>query len=198
MDQDRPKDSRIWLAIALGFVAIWVGYLVFFGPTRRPVLENSGLSQPADYGWQLVDLDDQPVSFSRYKGKTVFLNIWATWCPPCVGEMPSIAALAKNARLKEEGVEFVCVSVDDSTDTVRRFLEGRDWSMTILRIGSGNTPRVFDTEGIPATFLIDPKGRIAASKVGGADWNEPEVVEFIAKLATAGAQARREPGKVTK
>ena len=134
---------------------------------------------------------------SRFKGKTIFLNVWATWCGPCVQEMPSIAALAKNPRLKDRGVEFVCVSVDDSSRTVRQFLEGRDWSMTFLRIGSGPTPAVFATDGIPATFLIDPNGRIAATTVGAAQWNEPEVVDFIEKLSAAGAQARRETGNAT-
>ncbi len=188
MDQAPQKDGRIWLAIAVGFVVVWSVYLAFFGPGRGPrqhaLLEGSGSSQPADFGWQLVDLDDKPVSFSRFKGKTIFLNVWATWCPPCVGEMPSIAALAQNSRLRDRGVEFVCVSVDDSSRTVRGFLEGRDWRMTFLRTGPSRTPSVFATDGIPATFLIDPGGRIAASHIGGADWNEPAVVEFLDKLAS--------------
>ena len=72
------------------------------------------------------------MQFSRFKGKTVFLNIWATWCGPCVGEMPSIARLAENPRLKGKNIEFVCVSTDDSTDKVVRFLRGKNWPMTVL------------------------------------------------------------------
>jgi thiol-disulfide isomerase/thioredoxin len=195
MDSGRPKESRIWLALAVGFVVLWGLYLTFFGPKRRALLENSGSSQPADYRWQLVDLDDQPVSLSRFQGKTVFLNVWATWCGPCVQEMPSIAALAKNPRLKDRGVEFVCVSVDDSSPTVRQFLEGRDWSMTFLRTADQPTPAVFATDGIPATFLIDRNGRIAATTVGSAEWNEPEVVDFIDKLASAGPRTPLEKPK---
>ncbi len=71
------------------------------------------MSKPADYDWSLMDLDGQPVSFAKFKGKTVFLNIWATWCGPCVGEMPSIAKLARNPRLQDKNIEFVCVSTDD-------------------------------------------------------------------------------------
>ena len=74
------------------------------------------MSTPADYDWSPVDLNDQPVPFSRFKGKTVFLNFWATWCGPCVSEMPSIEELAKNPRLRDKNIAFVCVSRDVSTD----------------------------------------------------------------------------------
>jgi thiol-disulfide isomerase/thioredoxin len=183
MPEPGPKPDRIWLYLAIGFGAFWIGYLVFFGPrpVRNVLLENSGKSQPAEYDWPLFDLDDRPVSFSRFKGKPVFLNIWATWCGPCVQEMPSIAELASDQELQGKGVEFVCVSTDDSNAAVRRFLQGKDWSMTFLRAES--IPPVFSTKGIPATFLIGRDGRIAGSEVGSADWHEPHVIEFLAKLA---------------
>ena len=79
------------------------------------------------------DLDDRPVHFSKFKGKPLFLNIWATWCGPCVQEMPSIARLAENPRLKGKGIQFVCISTDESSAAVRRFIDGKNWSMTFLR-----------------------------------------------------------------
>jgi thiol-disulfide isomerase/thioredoxin len=176
-----PDPShRIWLFVALAFVAFWGAYLSFFGPRRRALLEGSGMSQPAAYEWSLLDLNDQPVSFARFKGKPVFLNVWATWCGPCVSEMPSIARLARDPRFKAKHIEFVCVSVDASARPVRRFLEGRDWTMTFLR--SEKLPAVYETEGIPATFVIAPSGRIAAFEVGAADWDQPRVAEFLLKL----------------
>ncbi len=180
MTQD---NTRTWLWIGLGFAVFWVLYLAFLGPRRPALLENTGLSQPAAYGWSLTDLNDQPVSFSRFQGKPLFLNIWATWCGPCVREMPSIARLAQDPRLQGKGIEFVCVSIDDSSQAVRRFLEGRSWSMTFLR--AEQLPAVFRTEGIPATFLIAPDGRIAAAVEGSAQWDTPEVVRSLEKLATA-------------
>jgi len=175
------KSNRTWLYLAAGFAVFWVLYLAFFGPRHRAVLENSGMSQPATYDWSLLDLDDRPVAFSRFKGKPVFLNIWATWCGPCVGEMPSIAQLAQEPRLRGKNIEFVCVSTDESSDVVRRFLQGRNWNMTFLR--ADKLPPLFSTEGIPATFLIAADGRIAASEVGAVDWHEPRVVSFLEKLA---------------
>ncbi len=153
-------------------------------PGHGPALENSAMSQPADYDWSPLDLDGSPVAFSQFRGKPLFLNVWATWCGPCVREMPSIARLAADPRLQGKNIQFVCVSVDQSADEVRRFLAGKNWGMTFLR--AERLPAVFHTDGIPATFLIDAKGRIAASEVGSADWSTAEVVAFLDKLAKTG------------
>ena len=188
MAEGRPKPDRTWLYITAGFVVFWILYLVFFGPRRRAALDNSGMSQPAAYNWSLLDLDDQPVPFSRFQGKAVFLNIWATWCGPCVGEMPSIAQLARDPRLQGKNIEFVCVSTDDSSEVVRRFLQGRNWTMTFLR--AEQLPPVFQSDGIPITFVIAADGRIVASELGAVNWHEPRIVSFLEKLAAAPAQAR--------
>ena len=104
------KPERIWLVLALGFIVFWILYLVFLAPRRAiESLENSGMRLPAAFDWTVRDLNDKPVAFSQFKGKTVFLNIWATWCGPCVMEMPSIARLAEEPKLKGKGIEFVCL-----------------------------------------------------------------------------------------
>jgi thiol-disulfide isomerase/thioredoxin len=181
MAEAHPRTDRIWLYAAIGFALFWIVYLTFFGPRRRALLENSALREPAVYDWPLLDLNDQPVSFSQFKNKPVFLNIWATWCGPCVGEMPSIAELARDPQLAGTNIQFVCVSTDDASATVRRFLQGKNWSMTFLR--AEKFPPVFSTDGIPATFIIAPDGRIVASEVGAGDWHEQRVVDYLKKLA---------------
>jgi thiol-disulfide isomerase/thioredoxin len=180
-----PKRNRTMFYITIAFLLFWIGYLRFFGPKQNgpgPRLEGTGLSAPADYSWKLRDLEGRPVEFAKFKGKPVFLNIWATWCGPCVKEMPTIAALAADAKLK--GVAFVCVATDDSPGTVKDFLRGKSWPMTILH--ASEVPPVFVTEGIPATFLIAPDGRVVASVIGSEKWDEPSVVEFLRKLETPG------------
>lgn len=173
MTEPNPgKPNRAPLYLGLAFVAFWVVYLAFFLP--RPHTPG-----PADYSWRLLDLDDAPVEFSRFRGKTVFLNVWATWCGPCVMEMPSIARLASYPALKD--VAFVCVSTDDSAATVKQFLADKHWPMTVLR--ATDTPPVFSTPGIPATFIIAPDGRVVRSEVGAADWDDPEVVALLEGLA---------------
>jgi len=181
MADTKPRPDRSWLIIALVFLGFWVVYLTFFAPRNRRPLEDAGIDLPADYNWKLEDLKEQSVPFSRFKGKTVFLNIWATWCGPCVGEMPSIARLAENPRLKGKNIEFVCVSTDDSTAAVVRFVRDKNWPMTVLR--SESLPPVFLTEAIPATYIITPGGRIVAAEVGANDWDKAEVVTFLEKAA---------------
>jgi len=197
MADTKSGPNRSWLIIALVFLGFWVVYLTFFAPGNRRPLEGSGIDLPADYNWKLEDLGEQPVQFSRFKGKTVFLNIWATWCGPCVGEMPSIARLAENPRLKGKNIEFVCVSTDDSTATVVRFVRDKNWPMTVLR--SESLPPVFLTEAIPATYIITPGGRIVAAEVGANDWDKAVVVAFLEKAAAtkpgpAGESTKRPAG----
>lgn len=191
--EDTPGGKTLWL-VAAGFGIFWVVYLVFFGPTRGPDLGNSGPGEPADYSWTILDLNDRPISFSTFKGRPVFLNIWATWCGPCVAELPSIARLARDPKLAGKSIAFVCVSTDETSPTVNQFLHGKDWPMTFLR--AEKIPPVFYSDGIPATFLIGADGKIAAVQIGSVDWEEPKVVAFLEKLAAVPANAGGRPEKV--
>jgi thiol-disulfide isomerase/thioredoxin len=159
--------------------------VLLFGP-RGPLSELAApdLAEPktaarADYHWTLYDLDDRPVDFARYRGKPIFLNIWATWCGPCVEEMPSIASLASNPRMKD--VAFLCVSAHDSSPQIRRFLH--DHKLRLPVFSASDVPPVFQRTGIPSTFLITKDGRIAAEQVGSARWDDPTVVDYLEDLA---------------
>jgi thiol-disulfide isomerase/thioredoxin len=182
-DPHAEKPDRTWLYVGLAFVVFWGLYLAVFAPKVAredlPRFDPKGNFGQAEYDWRLLDLDGKEVGFSQFKGKSIFLNIWATWCGPCVGEMPSIARLAAEPRLKD--VAFVCVSTDDDAKTVTRFLAGKGWPMTVLR--ATDIPPVFATDAIPATFLITPDGRVAAAEVGASDWDKPEVVAFLESLS---------------
>lgn len=179
-------SNRIWWIVAAGASAAWILYLTLFLP-KTP--REGGLSPPAlrapvppqiaEYDWLARDLNDQPVSFAQFKGKAAFVNVWATWCPPCVAELPSIANLAGNPRLKD--VAFVCLSTDESAGTLRTFLRDKKWPMTMRRVTA--LPQVFLTNGVPATFVIAPDGRIAAMEEGAAQWDDPSAVDFLERLA---------------
>ncbi len=164
----RRKDAaggsrRTWLLLGAAFCVFWVFYMSLFGPgPRSPRLDDRGARSKASYGWTLLDLKDEPAPFAQFRGKAVFLNIWATWCAPCVREMPSIARLAEEPRLKDKGIAFVCVATDESAADVRRFLEGKSWPMRFYRAES--VPGVFASEGIPITFIIAPDGRIVSTE----------------------------------
>ena len=176
-------STRTWLVIAVLFSVFWALYLAFFGPRPpKPTLEGSGTGEPASYDWTLLDLEDRPATFERFKGKAVFLNIWATWCGPCVKEMPSIARLAEDPRLKDKGIAFVCVSIDESGEAVRRFLEGHSWKMNVLP--GGELPPVFMTDGYPRDIHHRRRtGGSSPSRSGSAEWDNPETVALLEKLA---------------
>ena len=188
MEPRRDPDWIRWAILALGLGVVWMAYLVLFGPSiespnglEPPQLAGTGSKVPVDFRWTLRDLDDKPVPFTRFQGRTVVVNIWATWCPPCRAEMPSLAALAMNPKLKEKGIEVVCISTDESPEALRQFVAKKDWKLTMLR--ATDMISAFLSDGIPATFILAPDGRVAASELGAARWDDPSVVDFLENLA---------------
>lgn len=196
MNEPKRISAQSWLIVVASLATAWIVFLILFGPRSgmgdlpAPELKAPSPPSAADYRWELHDLVGAPVTLEKYQGKTIFLNVWATWCPPCVAELPAIANLAGNAKLKD--VAFLCVSTDESAEAVRSFLKGKNWPMTVLM--ASDLPPQFATEGIPATFVIAPDGRIVVSEVGSAQWDDPSVVDFLADLAKAGADKNVEEG----
>lgn len=181
----RKSNRKGWLLV-LVFTIAWTGIIYYLGP-RLGAPGNFGeqtIRYPANFDWPLSDLNGQPIRFDKFKGKPIFLNIWATWCGPCIAEMPSIARLAANPNLKGK-VEFICVATDSSVTPVRQYLEGKGWPMTFLHAEA--LPTSLQTEGIPATFAISPEGIIVGVVEGSSDWDNPEVVKFLEKLAEPNA-----------
>ena len=133
--------------------------------TGKPPL---GKGAPAP-DFTLPDLEGNMVSLSGHKGKVVLLNIWATWCPPCVEEMPSMEKLYR--EMKDEGFEILAVSVDTSgAKAVRPFMEKHQLSFPALTDAEGTTKLLYHTTGVPESYLIDKGGIIAEKVIGPRDW----------------------------
>ena len=195
-DTENPKKKfdRTWLYVGAFFVLGWVVVLYFFGGnliTSEYLEDGLPPVQMADFSWEMLDLEGKPVSFSKYKGKTIVLNIWATNCGPCVMEMPSIAKLASDPRLRD--VAFLCVAGDESAEPVKQFISGKNWPMTMLRVESA--PPVFMTDAIPATFIIAPDGKIVTTVMGAEDWDNAKVLEMLMELSKPNPPA---PGSAPK
>ena len=123
---------------------------------------------------KLFDLNDQPVDLKAFAGKRIFLNFWATWCKPCILEMPSIERAQE--ILSEEGFVFLLTS-DESVDRINRFKASKDFNLEFVRL---ETP--FPDLGIlslPTTLLIDEEGRIALNQIGSLEWDEPTIIEKL-------------------
>ena len=131
-----------------------------------------------DYDWRVRGLDGGKLQVDQIKGKVIFLNFWGTWCPPCVAEMPSIQRLYD--RVKGEGIQFMCVS-DEDGGKVRKFVEERGFTFPVYTL-IGEKPRVLETRGVPATFIISRDGQIVFKHVGAAQWDHETGVDFIQRL----------------
>jgi len=143
--------------------------------------ELTGAEMP--YDWSVEALDGQMLNVADLKGKPIFVNIWATWCPPCRAELPSIQRLYD--AVKDEGVAFLLIS-NETRDQIGGFAESQGLNLPFCRSVQG-VPSVFDTRGIPATFIVSPGGQVVMKQVGAYEWDEPRVAELLRRLAAEGS-----------
>lgn len=127
-----------------------------------------------------ADESNKTTSIEYYRGKVVFLNVWASWCPPCIAEMPSIESLYADFKNDDE-VEFLLISVDEDFEDAKEFVESRDLNLPIYHY-RGKDPDIFDSDVVPTTYVITPTGKIAMEKKGMAAYDSSEFVEFLIKL----------------
>ena len=129
----------------------------------------------------LPGLDGKMVSLSDYKGKVVLVNIWATWCPPCVDEMPSIEKLYQ--KLKGEDFEILAVSIDSlGLEVVAPFMKKYKLTFPALIDPTGNIRMTYRTTGVPESFIIDKNGILVKKIIGPRDWANPEILLFFQDL----------------
>ena len=123
---------------------------------------------------------DRTVTLSQLRGQTVVLNFWATWCPPCVEEMPSLVSMQQ--RMKDKGVTVLAVSIDEDADAYHRFLKNYKVELLTVRDSAQKSPSLYGTSRWPETYIIDRSGIVRRKFIGPVDWNSREVAEFLAKL----------------
>jgi peroxiredoxin len=120
------------------------------------------------------------VALSQFRGQVVVLNFWATWCPPCVEEMPSLVEMQR--RMKAKGVTVVAVSIDVDESAYRQFVKDHAANLLTVRDPEQKTPNLYGTHGWPETFIIDRNGVMRRKFIGPVDWTEPDITEFLGKL----------------
>lgn len=132
-------------------------------------------------GFKMVDLEGETIQFEDLKGKVIFLNIWATWCPPCIAEMPNIQSLYE--KVGSDKIAFVMLSVDKAgLEKVKRFVDRKGFTFPVYMPASP-LPDEFYTQSIPTTFMISPQGKIVHKQVGMAEYDTPEVLKFLQDMA---------------
>lgn len=127
--------------------------------------------------WQLISDTNKVISFNDTKGKVVFINFWATWCPPCIAEMPSLQELYNDYNAK---VEFMFVTSDDFK-TVEKFKTKKGFNFEVYN-PLNQVPSTLSTQTIPRTFIINKEGEIVVDESSAIDWNSDKVREMLNKL----------------
>lgn len=148
-------------------------------PDATAVAEAAAAASPemAGAGFKMVDLQGKQVAFESLKGKVIFLNIWATWCPPCIAEMPNIQKLYD--KVGSDNIAFVMLSVDEGgMEKVKKFIDKKKYTFPVY-MPAGQFPQEFYSNAIPTTFIISPEGKIVAKQEGMAEYNTPEVIDFL-------------------
>lgn len=124
-----------------------------------------------------------------FRGKVVVLNFWATWCPPCVDETPSLEAFAR--QLKDKGVVVLGVSVDEQQAALVKFVANYHLTYPIGRDPSRALAARYGTFKFPETYIIDRTGHVAEKIIGETNWSDPRMITFVEALADGG----KSPGR---
>ena len=141
---------------------------------------NAALENPeADFNMRLINSKGENVSMEQFRGKVIFINLWATWCPPCIAEMPGINSLYND--VEDEDIVFLMLSLDEDFEKAKRFKEKKGFHFEVYR-PDGSLPQMYYSQSIPTTFIIDAKGGLAFTHMGMADYNTPEFKEFLQTL----------------
>lgn len=195
--------ARVWrlvkpwaVALVLLLILRYTGALSGISSlSNRAVLETGILNADPDsndsrkdafeYGFAIKKPDGTVVDFNDYRGKTIFLNMWATWCGPCRAEMPSIQKLYESVG--SDSIQFVMLSIDREEDLnkVEQYVASKKF--TFPTFIAGELPAQLQVKIIPTTFVISPEGVIVYKKSGMADYNTNKFRKFLHKV-NAGEQ----------
>ena len=169
------------LLSALLMLFLWTAVSACSPQTMTPV---AGLPVAPDF--TLVDMDGKRHRLSEQRGKVVMVNFWATWCPPCRKEMPSMQRAFEKLKNKNFVMFAVNVGEDEETIFAFSFATGVELRFPILLDKKGKVIKEWPVLGLPTTFIIDTKGRIAYRAIGGREWDDPKLLKEIQKLLHPG------------
>ena len=179
--RDERKKTNYPAAILI-FLAV-SGLLILFSLKQN----NSYLKfSPLKIGLPAPDfmfpgLDGKMVRLSDYQGHVVLVNVWATWCPPCVDEMPSMERLYR--EFKGEKFEILAVSIDALGEkVVAPFMKKYNLSFPALMDPDGTIKTLYHTTGVPESFIVDQEGILIKQIIGPRDWAKPEIIGFFRNL----------------
>jgi len=178
-----PSVFRYYSGVRRQLLPTLIAALITIGLLAALIGCYSG-NHPARIGSNAPDFtlqdSDHKVTLSQFRGQVVVLNFWATWCPPCVEEMPSLVRMT--ARFKDKGVVVLAVSIDADDAAYHKFLKDYRVNMVTVRDEAQKASSLYGTFGWPETYVIDRNGVIRRKFIGPVDWTSPEVTDYLSKL----------------
>ena len=168
----RLIESRPRMAIMVLVCAFIIAPIVTAGSLMTKVRGDSNAAN-----FTLMSAHGQDISLSDYRGKFVLLNFWATWCPPCVKEMPALNVL-HNKFKKHNNLRVVAVHAGPALATVKNFLKNNPVDYDVV-IDKNMSLSNWQVSGLPTTFLINPDGKVIYKATGERDWDSEEMIKFI-------------------
>lgn len=180
----RPSDIIFWALIILLLIpstrSVILGgvakvRVAIFTPSLKAV--DGPLIQDGDWAWGLTSLDGQTRTLADFRGQVVLVNSWATWCPPCRAEMPSLEKLYQEYGDK---VSMILVTQEEAA-VVKEYIDKKGFSFPVY-ISRGGYPQAFSSKSIPTTFIVNKKGQVVFQRSGAFDWNNNKVRLFLGKL----------------
>ena len=139
-------------------------------PAQQP---NEPKKIPA---FAVTDATGKTVDLTSFKGKKVFVNLWATWCPPCRAEIPSIENLA--SKVDKEKAVFIMLSLDENFEVAKKFAKSENLKVSVY-YPAEKLPALFNTDGIPATFIFNENGDLVKQNNGADDYNTDEYIKLL-------------------
>lgn len=155
-------------------IQIFVQRLISFSPSEIAEKDRNVLN---DYEWRLTTKNGDIVNLSSSKGKVIIINFWATWCPPCRAEMPSLQALYSKHK---ENVDFYFVTQEDH-GIVDSYLESSNYDIPVY-FETQKSPDLLNVKSLPTTFLISKEGQIIIRKTGVANWDSDAINTLLFEL----------------
>jgi peroxiredoxin len=136
--------------------------------------------RPPAPAFELADPGGEQVRLADYRGKPLIVNFWATWCPPCRAEMPSLQRAWEQVR--GDGIELVAINVGESESTIQRFLEQVPISFPLPMDRDSKVVQEWPIRGLPTTFVVDPEGRLAYKAAGEREWDNADLLDLVRGL----------------
>ncbi len=196
---EKPKKAKVTkrdiielLVVVSIFAVIYLtgSQAEVFGKVQQVFLKTGAMNaseldemsyEKADLNFKVKDRDGKIIDASKLKGQTVFINIWATWCPPCVAEMPGINSLREHFK-DDPNVHFLMISEDKYIETAVKWVDKKGFDLPVHKMAT-RLPDIYETGYVPSTFVISPEGEIVVKHTGLANYNTRRFKKLLKKLS---------------